>query len=188
VNQLGPWPHPSLSHSLHIPLGHSLQPKLALARLHFPLRPHCRSGPTRRRSCPPDTATGRWRSRARLLERPHRRRERECRLSPPPSGASVCGGARWWSSCRSWAWPRPRPYSSWRTPKQDWEQGRCIIIKDRRHSWKNVLSQRSFMLSQKSDHLRKRPAVVPGLRPPVFGAHDDCHLKHCGEHHMCHHP
>lgn len=44
------------------------------------------------------------------------------------------------------------------------------------------------MLSPIGRHLRKRPAVVPGLRPPVFGAHDDSHLKNCSVHHMGYHP
>jgi len=40
----------------------------------------------------------------------------------------------------------------------------------------------------KSSHLRKLPAVVPGLRSPVFRTHNDCHLKHCCVHHVCYHP
>lgn len=37
-------------------------------------------------------------------------------------------------------------------------------------------------------NLRKGPAVVPGLRPPVFGPHDDSHLEDSGVHHVGHHP
>lgn len=35
---------------------------------------------------------------------------------------------------------------------------------------------------------RKRPSVVPCLRPPVFGPDAHSHLKHCGVHHVCNHP
>lgn len=44
------------------------------------------------------------------------------------------------------------------------------------------------MVAQTQTHLRKRPSVVPRLRPPVFGPDAHSHLKHCGVHHVCHHP
>lgn len=122
VNQLGPWlppSHPSLSHSPHTPQGHSLLLKPKLVHPHFPLRLRCHLEPTPHQSSHLDIAIGHWQSRALPLGPPHHRMEREWWLWLPLNVVSVCGEARWWSLCMSWAWRQQLPCSSWRTPRRD---------------------------------------------------------------------